>query len=50
VGSFVFNNRVLKYHGRSGAFLGVFVEEGSGGLQGPWDLRFGPDGDLYVGS
>ena len=48
VSSFVFNNNVLKFHGKTGQYLGVFVEAGSGGLQGPFDLSFGPDGNLYV--
>jgi hypothetical protein len=43
-------NRVLRYHGSTGAFLGVFVAAGSGGLADPSDLVFGPDGALYVSS
>ena len=39
---------VLRYHGTTGAFLGEFVPAGSGGLQGPVTMTFGPDGDLYV--
>jgi len=47
---------VLAYDGSSGAFLGVFVGDDpatggvdeSGGLAGPRDLTFGPNGDLYV--
>jgi WD40 repeat protein len=38
----------LKYSGATGQFLGVFVDERNRGLQGPVDLRFGPDGNLYV--
>jgi len=41
-------NEVLTYDGGSGAFLGVFVAAGSGGLLGPRQLTFGPDGNLYV--
>jgi DNA-binding beta-propeller fold protein YncE len=39
---------VLRYDGTTGSFLGEFVASGSGGLQGPVTLTFGPDGDLYV--
>ena len=39
---------VLRYDGTTGAFLGEFVASGSGGLQGPVTMTFGPDGDLYV--
>ena len=42
------NDRVLKYDGRTGAFLGAFVDGGM--LDRPWYLAFGPDGDLYVSS
>jgi hypothetical protein len=34
----------------TGAFLGVYVTERSGGLWGPRDAKFGGDGDLYVSS
>jgi DNA-binding beta-propeller fold protein YncE len=39
---------VLRYDGTTGTFLGEFVTSGSGGLQGPVTMTFGPDGDLYV--
>lgn len=41
--------RVLKYDSQTGAFLGVFVPQGSGGL-GSYirDMAFGPDGNLYL--
>jgi hypothetical protein len=39
---------VLRYDGATGAFLGEFVASGSGGLEGPVTMTFGPDGDLYV--
>ncbi|MCU0877618.1 MAG: hypothetical protein MUF06_07545, partial [Pirellulaceae bacterium] len=42
-------NSVLRY-GPSGEFLGEFVTPNSGGLDGAFDLAFGPDGDLYVNS
>jgi hypothetical protein len=40
----------LKYDGRTGAFLSVFVSAGSGGLIFPQGLAFGPDGNLYAAS
>lgn len=43
-------NPVLRYDGKTGAFLGVFVASGSGGLSFPTGLAFGPDGNLYVSS
>jgi hypothetical protein len=47
VGSFVTDND-LRYDGATGAFLGVFAT--GGGLDIPFDLTFGPDGNLYVSS
>jgi streptogramin lyase len=41
---------VLRYDGRTGAFLDAFVPEGSGGLVASTDPLFGPDGNLYVRS
>jgi len=41
---------VLRYDGRTGAFLDAFVPEGSGGLIAATDPLFGPDGNLYVRS
>ena len=41
-------DEVLRYDGGTGAFLDVFVSRGAGGLDGPADLEFGPDGKLYV--
>jgi sugar lactone lactonase YvrE len=42
--------QILEYQGPAGsspgAFLGVFVNITNGST--PWDLTFGPDGDLYV--
>jgi DNA-binding beta-propeller fold protein YncE len=46
--SSLFTHQVLRYDGRTGAFLDVFVAARSGGLNGPYDLAFGPDGNLYV--
>ena len=49
------SNNVLRYHGQTGVFLGVAAAAGSGasqpgghGLTLPRDLKFGPDGFLYV--
>jgi DNA-binding beta-propeller fold protein YncE len=41
-------NEVLVYSGKDGSPLGVFVAAGSGGLVGPRDMTFGPDGHLYI--
>jgi len=43
-------NQVLKYNGSTGAFVSAFVPTGSGGLNEPVGLTFGPDGNLYVAS
>src|SRR5262249_50316240 len=44
-------DEVLRFDGRSGKYLGVFVSAGSGGLDGPdAGTKFGPDGLLYVPS
>jgi hypothetical protein len=45
-----FCNAVLRYDGTSGEFLDVFVTSGSGGLNDPLDIEFGPDGNLYARS
>lgn len=42
---------VKRYDATTGAFLGIFVAAGSGGLNGPdAGMTFGPDGHLYVPS
>jgi hypothetical protein len=41
-------DEVLRYDGSTGAFLDAFIPTGRGGLNGPADLEFGPDGRLYV--
>jgi len=42
-------DRVLRYDGQTGAYIDMFVETGSGGLDVPMGIVFGPwDGDLYV--
>jgi hypothetical protein len=43
-----YTNQVLQYNGTTGAYLGVFVAAGSGGISGPYGMTFGPDGNLYV--
>jgi sugar lactone lactonase YvrE len=44
------SSSVLRFDGISGEFIDVFVAPGSGGLNGPRALVFGPDGNLYVNS
>jgi DNA-binding beta-propeller fold protein YncE len=45
------NDRILRFNGLSGAYEGVFVPAGSGGLDGPdAGTKFGSDGLLYVPS
>jgi hypothetical protein len=43
-------NAVLRYDGLTGAFIDTFVSPDSGGLNSPFDLTYGPDGNLYVSS
>jgi sugar lactone lactonase YvrE len=43
-------NQVLEYNGSTGAFVEAFVTAGSGGLNTPHGITFGPDGNLYVSS
>jgi hypothetical protein len=40
--------QVLRFDGTTGAFLGVFVPPGSGGLRFPDGIAFGPDCNFYV--
>ena len=44
------SNSVLQYNGTTGAFINAFVPSGSGGLLGPRELTFGPNGNLFVSS
>jgi hypothetical protein len=45
------NDRILRYDGASGAYLGEFVSARLGGLDGPdAGTKWGPDGLLYVPS
>jgi streptogramin lyase len=41
---------VLRYDGITGQFLDAFVPSGSGGLNDPTALVFGPTGDMFVAS
>src|SRR5262249_27563785 len=53
VGTTAFQARhpsVLRYDGRTGAFMDAFVPETSGGLGVPTGPLFGPDGNLYLRS
>jgi sugar lactone lactonase YvrE len=43
-----YTNQVLQYDATTGAYLGVFVTAGSGGINGPDGMTFGPDGNLYL--
>jgi streptogramin lyase len=42
------SNNVVRYDGKTGKLVSVFVPSGSGGLSGTHGLAFGPDGNLYV--
>src|SRR2546422_1012284 len=44
------NSSVMEYNGTTGAFITTFVPPGSGGLNGPFGLVFGPNGNLFVSS
>jgi DNA-binding beta-propeller fold protein YncE len=43
-------NDVAMYDGVTGEFVKTFVSPGSGGLDNPQGISFGPDGDLYISS
>jgi DNA-binding beta-propeller fold protein YncE len=43
-------DRVMRFSATTGAFVDVFVSANSGGLDHPFDLAFGPNGNLYVSS
>jgi sugar lactone lactonase YvrE len=45
-----FPDEVKQFDALTGSFVQTFVTGGSGGLSGPTNLAFGPDGDLYVTS
>lgn len=42
------DSSVLRYDGETGAFDGVFIPPGSGGLANPQGMTYGPDGNLYL--
>lgn len=42
------SDEVLRYNRDTGEFIDVFVTAGSGGLNAPRDMKFGPNGNLYV--
>jgi WD40 repeat protein len=44
------NNKVLRYDRVTGAVIDCFVQPNAGGLDRPFGLEFGPDGDLFVAS
>lgn len=43
-------NKVMKFNGTTGAYLGDFIPSGGSGLNGPLDSRFEPNGDFLVNS
>jgi sugar lactone lactonase YvrE len=49
-GGAAFHPSVLRFDGKTGAFIDAFVPEGSGGLNVPTGPLFGPDGNLYLRS
>ena len=44
------NDTIRRYNPATGADLGVWIAAGTGGLDGPAGMQFGPDGHLYVAS
>jgi streptogramin lyase len=42
------SKNVLRYDGRTGAFMGVFIPPASGGLDDPDGIVFGTDQNLYI--
>lgn len=46
--SSLLSDEVLRFNSTTGAFISAFVGAGSGGLDGPEGIAFGPDGNLYV--
>jgi hypothetical protein len=49
-GAATVSGEILRYNGKTGAFLGTYVPSGSGGLDIPFGMTFGIDGNLYVAS
>ncbi|MCY1075611.1 Vgb family protein [Archangium lansingense] len=44
------NSSVLRFDGKTGAFVSVFVSPGSGGVQNLAGMTYGPDDNLYIAS
>ncbi len=44
------NSAVLRFNGKTGAFLNTFIPSASGGLASPRNIAFSPDGVLFVSS
>jgi len=44
------SDQVFRYNETNGVFIDIMVSAGSGGLNAPHGLAFGPDRNLYVGS
>ena len=42
------SGEILRFDGKTGAFIDVFVADGSGGLEHPGGIGFGTGGDLFV--
>lgn len=42
------SDSIIKFSANTGAYQSIFVSAGSGGLDKPSDIAFGPDGHLYV--
>ncbi|AEJ02701.1 PEP motif putative anchor domain protein [Nitrosomonas sp. Is79A3] len=49
VGS-IASNDILRYDANTGAFAGVLIPSGTGGMGQPQSMTIGPDGNLYIGS
>ena len=41
-------DEILRFDGVSGSFIDVFVTRGNHGLDNPWAIAFGPNGNLFV--
>jgi outer membrane protein assembly factor BamB len=46
----IFASSIYRFDYETGQFVDVFVPTGSGGLEAPTMMAFGPDGNLYVAS